>query len=348
MRSVKIGNRTVGDGVAVFVIAEAGVNHNGSLEMAKKLIDAAKDAGADAVKFQAYKTDRLVTREAQKAEYQKKVGKSNSQYDLLKKLELGENEIRELFHYSKKKGIIFLASAFDVESVELLDLIGVSALKVASGEITNFPFLECIAEKRKPVIISTGMSSLSEIEGAVDVFTAKGCKDIILLHCVTSYPAKFENLNLKKIVFLKEHFNFPIGFSDHTIGTVIPVAAVTLGSALIEKHLTLDKSLEGPDHSASLEPSEFKQMVNDIRVTEKALFDSTERSVEEEEIKKLVRKSIVAKVSIKKGTLISEGLLDFKRPGTGISPQFLNKVVGKHAKSDIALDELVTLDKLSD
>ena len=346
MRSVKISNRTVGDGEAVFVIAEAGVNHNGSLEMAKKLVDAAKDACADAVKFQAYKTDHLVTKEAQKAEYQKKVCKSNSQYDLLKKLELGESEIRELFHHAQKKGIIFLASAFDVESVELLDQIDVSAFKVASGEITNFPLLECIAEKRKPVIISTGMSSLSEIEEAVSVFTAKGCKDIILLHCVTSYPAKFENLNLKRISFLRQHFDFPIGFSDHTVGTVIPVAAVALGAVLIEKHLTLDKCLHGPDHSASLEPSEFKQMVNDIRVTEKALVNSTERSVEEEEIKKLVRKSIVAKVFIKKGTVVSEGLLDFKRPGTGISPQFLHKVVGKHAKSDIAHDELVTLDKL--
>jgi N,N'-diacetyllegionaminate synthase len=346
MRSVKIGNRTVGDGEAVFVIAEAGVNHNGSLEMAKKLVDAAKEAGADAVKFQAYKTEHLVTKEAQKAEYQKKVGQSNSQYDLLKKLELGESEIRELFHYSQKRGIIFLASAFDLESVELLDQIGVSAFKVASGEITNFPLLECIAEKRKPVIISTGMSSLSEIEEAVSVFTAKGCNDIILLHCVTSYPAKFENLNLRKIEFLREHFDFPIGFSDHTVGTVIPVSAVSLGAVLIEKHLTLDKCLDGPDHSASLEPSEFRQMVNDIRVTEKALVDSSERSVEEEKIKKLVRKSIVAKVLIKKGTMIFEGLLDFKRPGTGISPKFLLKVVGKYAKSDIAPDEQVTLDKL--
>jgi N,N'-diacetyllegionaminate synthase len=346
MKSVKIGNRTVGDGEAVFVIAEAGVNHNGSLEMAKNLVDAAKDAGADAVKFQAYKTERLVTKEAQKAEYQKKVGKSNSQYGLLKKLELGESEIRELFQYSQKKGIIFMASAFDVESVELLDQIGVSAFKVASGEITNFPLLECIAEKRKPVIISTGMSSLGEIEAAVNVFTSKGCQDIILLHCVTSYPAKFENLDLKRIAFLRQHFDFQIGFSDHTIGTVIPVAAVSLGAVLIEKHLTLDKCLDGPDHSASLEPSEFKQMVNDIRVTEKALVETTERSVEEEEIKKLVRKSIVAKVFITKGTMISEGLLDFKRPGTGISPQFLHKVVGKQAKSDIAADELVTLDKL--
>jgi sialic acid synthase SpsE len=190
------------------------------------------------------------------------------------------------------------------------------------------------------------MSSLNEIEEAVSVFTKKGCKDIILLHCVTSYPAKFENLNLRKIVFLREHFDFPIGFSDHTVGTVIPVAAVALGAVLIEKHLTLDKCSDGPDHNASLEPSEFKQMVNDIRVTEKALMDSPERSVEEEEIKKLVRKSIVAKVFIKKGTVVSEGLLDFKRPGTGISPQFLHKVVGKHAKSDIAPDELVTLDKI--
>lgn len=346
MRSVKIGNKTIGDGEAVFVIAEAGVNHNGSLDLAIKLVDAAKDAGADAVKFQAYKTDHLVTREAQKAEYQKKVGKSNSQYDLLKKLELGESEIRELFHYSQKKGIIFLASAFDVESVELLDQIGVSAFKVASGEITNFPLLECIAEKQKPVIISTGMSSLSEIEEAVSVFTAKGCKDIILLHCVTSYPAKFENLNLKRISFLRQHFDFPIGFSDHTIGTVTPVAAVSLGAVLIEKHLTLDKCLDGPDHSASLEPSEFKQMVYDIRVTEKALVDSTDRSVEEEEIKKLVRKSIVAKGLITKGTIISEGMLDFKRPGTGLSPQFLDKVIGKYAKCDIAPDEQVTLEKL--
>jgi N,N'-diacetyllegionaminate synthase len=343
-RKVKIGSRLIGDGENVFFIAEAGVNHNGNLDTAKKLVDAAKDAGADAVKFQTYKTERIVTKLAQKAEYQKKDNNSSSQFDLLKKLELRDSDFEELFDYAKEKKIIFLSSAFDVDSVEFLDKMGILAFKVASGEVTNFPLLNCIAEKHKPVIISTGMSTINEIEDVVEVFINKGIEDIVLLHCVTSYPAKYESVNLRTIEFLKRKFDFPIGFSDHTPGTVIPVAAVSMGAVLIEKHLTLDKSLKGPDHRASLEPDEFKKMVDDVRITEKAMGNFTKRSFEEEEIKKVVRRSIVAKMFIPKGTVISLDMVDFKRPGTGISPKYLEKIIGKRAKYDMVPDELLTFD----
>jgi N-acetylneuraminate synthase/N,N'-diacetyllegionaminate synthase len=347
MRKVRIGNRIVGDGENVFVIAEAGVNHNGNLNIAKKLVDVAKDAGADAIKFQVYKTERIVTKDAKRPEYQKKAGISNSQFDLLKKLELKVRDVEELYLYAKGKDIIFLASAFDVESVDLLDKIGVSAFKVASGEITNFPLLQYIAQKRKPIIISTGMSTINEIEDAISIFTKRLVEDVILLHCVTSYPARVEFVNLRAIEFLKQHFDFPVGFSDHTLSTIIPIAAVSIGAVLIEKHLTLNRSMQGPDHRASLEPDEFKKMIDDIRIIEKALGYAGQRSYEEEEIKKLVRRSIVAKIFITKGTIITEDMLDFKRPGTGIAPKYLVEIIGKCAKADIAPDELVTFEKLT-
>jgi N-acetylneuraminate synthase/N,N'-diacetyllegionaminate synthase len=347
VKKIKVGDRLVGEGEPTFVVAEIGVNHNGSVGMAKRLIDAAKEAGADAVKFQAYKTDRIVTKYAEKARYQRETDPGKSQYEMLKKLELKDDDFRQLYGYAKRRNITFLSSAFDDESVDLLDSLGVVAFKVPSGEATNLPLLRHIAAKRKPVILSTGMSTLDEIGEALGVLRKKGVESIILLHCVTSYPTKVEEANLKVMTLLKRKFGFPVGFSDHTEGVFVPVSAVALGAVLIEKHFTLSKDLPGPDHRASLEPSEFKQMVMGIRVVEKALGDGVKRvTADEEEIKEAARKSIVARVRIPRGTLIREDMLDFKRPGTGLRPKDLSKVVGRRTKTAIEADELINLEKL--
>jgi len=348
MKKIEIGNKLVGDEQPIFIIAEVGVNHNGDIRLAKKLIDATKDAGADAVKFQAFKTEKVVTKYAEKAKYQKETtGLSESQYDMIRRLELKDEEIRELYNYAKKNNIIFLSSAFDKESVDLLDNLGVPAFKVASGEITNFPLLRYIAEKKKPIILSTGMSTIGEIEEALEVIREKGVENIVLLHCVTSYPAKIEDVNLRVIEALRRRFKLPVGFSDHTLGITIPIAVAALGAVLVEKHFTLDRTLPGPDHRASLEPDELKDMVRAVRDVEKALGDRVKKPTKDEErIKKVVRRSIVAKMGIPKGTAITEDMLDFKRPGVGIEPKYLNEIIGKKAKKDIKPDGLITFDKL--
>ena len=348
MKKVKIGRRLLGEGEPCFIIAEAGVNHNGNVDLAKKMIDAAKDAGADAVKFQAFRTEKVVTRYAEKTNYQKEnTGQNESQYEMIRRLELREEEFIELCDYTKKKNIVFLSSAFDEESIDLLSNLGVPAFKVASGEITNFPLLRYMAEKKKPIILSTGMSTLGEIEDALEVIRQKGVEDIVLLHCVTSYPAKIEDANLRVIETLRQRFKLPVGFSDHTLGITIPIAAAALGAVLIEKHFTLDRTLPGPDHRASLEPDELKDMIKAIRDVEQALGDRIKKPTEDEErIKKIVRRSIVAKVEIPRGTVITENMLDFKRPGVGIEPKYLNEVIGKKARKDIKPDELITFKKL--
>lgn len=348
MRKVKIGNRLVGDGAPIFIVAEAGVNHNGDIGLAKRLIDAAKDAGADAVKFQVFKAENVVTKNAEKAKYQtKNTDENKSQLAMLKQLELDDENFRELYTYAKKNNIVFLSSAFDKESVDLLTDLRVSAFKIASGEITNFPLLKYIAEKKKPVILSTGMSTMDEIEDALKVIRENGTNDIILLHCITNYPVKKEETNLRVIETLRQRFKLPVGFSDHTFGITIAIAAAVLGAVLIEKHFTLDRSLRGPDHKASLEPNELKEMIRAIRDVEKALGDGVKKPTKEEErIKNAVRRSIVAKVTIPKGAAITEDMLDFKRPGIGLEPKHLNKIIGMKAKKHIKPDELVTLDKL--
>lgn len=349
MRKIRIGDKLVGDNEPIFIVAEAGVNHNGNVALGKKLIDLAKDAGADAVKFQTFKTEKIVTSYAEKAGYQKETtGVSELQYEMLKKLELKDEEFMELFNYAKKRSVIFLSSAFDRESVDLLNDLGVPAFKIASGEITNFPLLKYVAEKRKPVILSTGMSTISEIGDALKVIRENGTKDIVLLHCVTSYPAKKEEANLKVIESLRQKFKLPIGFSDHTLGITIPIAAAALGAVIIEKHFTLDKNLPGPDHKASLEPNELKEMINAIRDVEKALGNGVKKlTKQEKEIRKNVRRSVVAKVKISKGTIISEDMLDIKRPGIGIEPKHLNKIIGKKAKKSMEPDELITFENLA-
>jgi N-acetylneuraminate synthase/N,N'-diacetyllegionaminate synthase len=348
VKKIRVGDRLIGEGEPTFIVAEIGVNHNGSVATAKKLIDAAKDADADAVKFQAYKTERIATKYAEKARYQRETtDPRKTQYEMLKKLEFNGDDFRQLCAYAKKRGIIFLSSAFDNESVDLLDSLDVPAFKIPSGETTNLPLLQYIAGKKKPVILSTGLSTLDEIKEALDVLKKNGVENIILLHCVTSYPTKPEEANLRVIPILKRKFGFPVGFSDHTLGVFVSVSAVALGAVLIEKHFTLSKELSGPDHRASLEPSEFKQMVMAIREVEKSLGDGEKRlTADEEEIKKVARRSIVARVKIAKGTVIREDMLDFKRPGTGLRPRDMDKVVGKKAKKGIEADELITFEKL--
>jgi N,N'-diacetyllegionaminate synthase len=346
MRNVKIGNRLVGDGEPVFVVAEAGVNHNGELGLAKKLVDVAKDAKADAVKFQAFKAENVAVKDAEKAAYQKQTtGSDESQYEMIKKLELTKKDLRELADYAKRKGLMFLASPFGKESVDLLDEIDVPAFKVASGEITNFPFLRYVAKKKKPVILSTGMATLGEINEAIDVIRNQDVTDIVLLHCVTSYPANARDVNLRAMLTLKCAFNLPVGFSDHTLGVMVPVAAVALGAAMIEKHFTLNRNLSGPDHKASLEPHELKEMVDAIRSIEEALGNGEKKpTYDEEEIKRIVRRSIVANMDIPKGAVITEDMLDVKRPGTGIGPKHFEKIIGKKAKLNIKKDTLIVWD----
>lgn len=345
MRKVKIASKMIGEGEPCFIIAEAGVNHNGKVELAKKLIDVAKNAGADAVKFQIFSTEAIAVKTAEKAPYQKKTTRKGSQYEMLKKLELTKDGFRKLADYATSKNIIFLASAFDEESVDFLDELKVPAFKVPSGEITNFPLLKHMAGKKKPIILSTGMSTLKEVAGALSVLRAGGAKEIVLLHCVSDYPARVEDMNLRTMDTLRRKFRLPVGLSDHTLGITMPIAAVALGATVIEKHFTLNRKLPGPDHKASLEPDELGEMVAHIRKVEKALGDGIKRPTKSEDvIKKVVRRSIVARVNIPRGTVITGEMLDLKRPGTGLEPKYLKKVVGKRAKKDIKTDELITLE----
>jgi N-acetylneuraminate synthase/N,N'-diacetyllegionaminate synthase len=345
---IRIAGKVVGERAPCFIIAEAGVNHNGNINLAKRLVDVAVQAGADAVKFQTFKAEDVVTKTAEKAEYQKKTtGPGESQFVMIKKLELKEKAFTELFDWAHRKGIIFLSSPFDKRSVDLLDRLGVPALKIASGEITNFPLLRHIARKRKPIILSTGMSTLGEIEEALEIITEGGAEEIILLHCVSSYPAKIEDMNLRAMETLRRAFELPVGLSDHSLGITIPIAAVALGACVIEKHFTLDRSLPGPDHQASLEPEELKQMIRAIREVEKAMGDGNKVPTEEEkQIQKAARRSVVARVDIPEGTIITEAMLGIKRPGTGVESKYMNKVIGAVARCRIEQDEPLMMNKL--
>ncbi len=343
---MKINKYLLENKFSTFIIAEAGVNHNGSLKIAKKLIDTAKEAGADAIKFQTFKTENLVTNTAQKAEYQIKNSKHNTQYEMLKSLELTPTEFKKIGKYAKNKEIIFLSSPFDTQSVDLLEELNLPLYKIGSGEITNFPLLKHIAKKQKPIILSTGMSTMGEVEEAIQ-FLEKYNDDITLMHCLTSYPAPKEDVNLNVIKTLKNTFKKPVGFSDHTTGIEISLAAVALGSTIIEKHFTFDKKLPGPDHKASLEPAEFAKMVKSIRNIEKALGNGIKKPTPEElKIKKVVRKSIVSKDHIPQGTIITKDMLEFKRPGTGIEPKNVDQVIGKKTTKNIPKDTLITWNQL--
>ena len=329
----------------VFIIAEAGVNHNGSIEIAKKLIDEAARCGVDAVKFQSFKAKNLVTKSAKQAEYQKNnMGKEISQYDMLKALELSYDNHVELINYSKEKGILFLSSPFDLESIDMLDKLGMEIFKVPSGEIENVPYLRRIGSTGKKVILSTGMSNLSDIEFALEILRSSGANNISVLHCNTDYPTKMEEVNLRAMNTIEKAFSVEIGYSDHTKGIEIPVAAVALGAKIIEKHFTLDRNMEGPDHKASLEPNELKSMVDAIRNVEIALGNGIKCLTEsEKKNKKIARKSIICSCDIKKGDTFTEANLTIKRPGTGLSPKMWDKVLGKKAQKDYYIDEMVEL-----
>ena len=328
-----------------FIIAEAGVNHNGSLEVAKKLIDAAVEAKVDAVKFQTFKTENLVCKNAIKAEYQEKTtSKNESQFQMLKKLELDIETHKILMAYCKEKKIMFLSAAFDLESIDVLNNLGIEIFKIPSGEITNYPYLRKIGTLRKKVILSTGMSYIEEIRDAIKVLKENGTTDIIVLHCNTEYPTPMEDVNLNAINTIKEMLNVKVGYSDHTIGIEVSIAAVAMGAKVIEKHFTLDKNMEGPDHKASLEPNELKNMVNAIRNIEKAMGNGV-KVPSKSEIKNLniARKSIVAKKLIKKGEKFTEDNLTCKRPANGISPMRWEEVIGEVASKDFQEDEMIEL-----
>lgn len=331
--------------MSVFIIAEAGVNHNGSIELAKKLIDVAVEAGVDAVKFQTFKTENLVSKNAQKADYQKETtDKEESQFDMIKKLELNIDTHHELIVYCKQKNIMFLSTPFDQDSIKLLDNLGLKIFKVPSGEITNFPYLRDIGKLGKKVILSTGMADIGEIEDALDILFESGTRkeDITVLHANTMYPTPMEDVNLKAMVTIGNTFDISYGYSDHTLGIEVDIAAVTLGASVIEKHFTLDKAMEGPDHKASLEPDELKAMVRSIRNIELALGSSIKKPSQSEKSNiQIARKSIVAKTYIKQGEVLSEENLAIKRPGNGISPMFWDEIVGTIAARDYMVDDLI-------
>ncbi|MBN2735014.1 MAG: N-acetylneuraminate synthase [Methanomicrobiaceae archaeon] len=333
----------MGEGEKCFIIAEAGVNHNGNLNLAKQLVDVAAESGADAVKFQTFRAESLASKNAEKADYQiESTSEDESQYYMLKKLELSYQDFRRLSDYTKEKNLIFLSTPFDEESASFLEEIGIPAYKISSGEITNLPLLKLIAKNRKPVILSTGMSTLCEVEKAVVTLKKNGSENIVILHCTTSYPAAFESVNLSAMNTMKYSFRLPVGYSDHTIGVTIPIAAAAMGAAVIEKHFTLDKSLLGPDHKASLDPSELKEMIQAIRNVEKAIGTGIKKRTEEE--KKIIlvaRKSIVAGRDIHKGEVVREKDLKLKRPGNGIPPEYLNEIAGKKAQRNLIYDEQI-------
>lgn len=354
----------------VYIIAEAGVNHNGSIEMAKELVDVAAHAGADAVKFQTFKAEEVISRHAPKAEYQKKTTtETESQLEMVKKLELDEDAHRLLIEHCRSRNIQFLSTPFDFDSINLLaHKLNLPRLKIPSGEITNGPFLLHIARTGKPVILSTGMSTLGEVETALGVLafgylfnsdqpspekfhdaycSEDGCKiiegKVVLLHCTTEYPAPFNEVNLRAMATMRTDFGVPVGLSDHTSGIAVPIAAVALGATIIEKHFTLDKNLPGPDHKASLEPDELKAMVTAIRQVEKTLGNGLKvPSPSELKNREIARKSLVAAKPILKGTVFSQENIMMKRPGTGISPMYYWDLLGKKSDKDYSEDELIT------
>lgn len=333
----------------VLIIAEAGVNHNGNLDNAFKLIDAAVDAGVDYVKFQTFKSENLVSKSAKKADYQiQNTGNStDSQYEMLKKLELSHENHELLIDYCKQKNIQFFSTAFDLDSLQYLKEIGLDLVKIPSGEITNLPYLRKAAQLFKKVILSTGMCTMEDIEAAINVFLAEDISkdDITILHCNTEYPTPMNDVNLRAMLSIQQEFETEIGYSDHTLGIEVPIAAVALGASVIEKHFTLDNTMEGPDHAASLEPQQLKEMVKAIRNIEQAISGDGLKKPSASEMKniEIARKSIVASTSISEGETFTEENLTIKRPGTGISPMKWDDVIGRAASKDYSTDDLIEI-----
>ena len=328
-----------------YIIAEIGVNHNGSVKIAKNMIKSASECGVDAVKFQTFNTNELVTENAKTANYQKINANEDSQFEMLNKLELSFDEFKEIRDYALENNVMFISSPFDTESVDMLEKLHVPLYKLGSGELTNFELIDYVQKTGKPMIISTGMATLEEIKETYDYINDK--ENLTILHCITGYPTSFEEANLNFIKTLQSEFDVPIGFSDHSPGIELPIAAVALGACVVEKHFTLDKNMEGPDHKASLNPEEFKAMVDAIRHVEVAMGDGVRHFSDDElEIKKIARKSIVLNQNVKKNSFIEKEMLSIKRPGDGIAPKFINDVVGKKLNKDLDANSVLKWDYL--
>lgn len=345
MRTVTIANHRVGEGRPCFIIAEAGINHNGDLGIAKRLADAAKEVGADAIKFQTYRTEAFLSKHVIPPKHVKGEGV----FELLKRLELSPAAWRELAAHCRRIGIIFMSTPLDVGSVDLLDRLGVPVFKVASCDLDALPLLRHIAKKGKPIVLSTGMGTIGEVEEAIGAINGAGNRDIILLHCVSLYPPKDAEINLRAMDTLKSAFGLPVGYSDHSLDIAVPLAAVARGARAIEKHFTLDKNMEGPDQAISADPAEFKRLVSGIRAIEAALRGSGIKmpSENERQMIKAFRRSIVAAADIRKGEMLRERSITFKRPGTGLSPKHSHLLVGKRATRRIGRDDFITLSDVS-
>ncbi|HET6403742.1 MAG TPA: N-acetylneuraminate synthase [Candidatus Thermoplasmatota archaeon] len=348
-RTVRIGSKLLGEGTPCYVIAEAGVNHNGDLALARRLVHVAADAGADAIKFQTFSAGRLATVGAPKAKYQAATTQPDeSQMEMLRRLELDERAHAELRDEARSRGIEFLSSPFDEESADLLVRLGVRAIKIGSGEITNLPFLQHLAQSGLPLLLSTGMSYLAEVEEAVASIHAARGGPLALLHCVSAYPAAAADANLRAMDTLRTAFAVPVGFSDHTQGVEVALAAVARGAALLEKHITLDRSMSGPDHSASMAPDEFAALVRAVRLVEAALGDGVKRPRGPEVDNTAIgRKSIVLRAPVRAGERLTRSHLAMKRPGSGLAPRELPRVVGRVARQDLAADHIVGWEDLA-
>lgn len=346
--AIQLRSTTVGDGHRCFVIAEAGVNHNGSIDVARELIDVAAGAGADAVKFQAFSADRLAAPSAPKAKYQRRSGDADeSQLQMLRRLELPEGAFSALIARATARNILFLSSVFDEKSADALEQLDPPAYKIPSGELTNLRLVTHVACKGVPLIVSTGMATLNEVRQAVDVCAAAGNRQLVLLHCVSSYPAEPADVNLKALDTLRREFDLPVGYSDHTEGTAIALAAVALGACVIEKHFTLNAELPGPDHRASLEPAQLKELVQAIRAVEAARGNGIKRPAAVElETAAVVRKSLVAASDISVGTTLTADLVAVRRPGSGLAPSFLPQLVGRVTSRNISAGELLSFEML--
>jgi len=346
---ISIGKRTVGKGKPCFIVAEAGVNHNGSFELARELVDVAAGAGCDAIKFQTFKTERVCSPLAPKANYQLQTTEAEeSQLEMIRRLELPFDAFRELHRYCRDRDVIFLSTPFDYESADFLDELFVPAFKIPSGELTNLPFLEFIAAKGRPLIVSTGMATMEEVAVAVEAIRCAGNKQMVLLHCVSNYPADPSSMNLRAMQALEEAFGVAIGLSDHTVGREVAYAAVALGACVIEKHFTLSKDLPGPDHRASLEPHDLIELVKGIRKIESALGDGIKEPVVEELNTAMVaRRSLVAARFIPAGAVLTQDMVDILRPGTGLPPKMRSQLLGRYTRHDIEAGTILRLDMLA-
>lgn len=345
---ISLGQRQIGPGAPCFVIAEVGVNHDGLIDDALRLIDEAAAAGVDAVKFQSFRAERLVTAQAAKAAYQRETtGEAGSQLEMLRRLELSFADHEVLRDRCQERGVIFLSTPFDEQSAEELCQLGVPALKVSSGDLTSLPFLEHLVELGLPLILSTGMGDLSEVEAAVAAVRGRGLRELVLLHCVSSYPAAAEEVNLRAMETLAEVFDVPVGYSDHTLGIEVALAAVALGACVVEKHFTLDRTRPGPDHRASIEPDELAALVAGVRRVELALgHGRKERAPSEQDVAAVARRSLVAAVDVAAGTVLTGEMIALRRPGTGLLPSALSEVIGRRAAVELSAGALLRWEEL--